>query len=96
MSSTTLQFPDTTAPLVKGALERELNLLKVNIENTERKVQDADVLHGREASELYRMFLQGEMGDSRGIMIWVSEYEALVELRKEYRELEAVLSSWVQ
>ena len=53
-------------------------------------------MHGREASELYRMFLEGEMGDSRGIMIWVSEYEALVELRKEYRELEAVLSSWVQ
>ena len=87
VATTNLKVPVSTVPIVHTALERELTILKININNTMDKLKSYEKKHGISSRKFYQKFNNGKMGDSEEIMLWVSEYEALLEIKKEYGDL---------
>jgi hypothetical protein len=90
----TLKIPSETAPIVQNALERELGILKMSMDNTEKKLKYLENRYKMDSKQFYERFDRGEMGDSQEIMLWAAEYEALQRVKEEYQRLQNVLHGW--
>ena len=93
-STTTIKIPASSARLLHSALERELEIIRINIDNTKSKLREFEKKHQLKSEDFYKKFNEGTMGDSEEIMLWASEYAALLEIQKEYGDLKKVLASW--
>ena len=87
----TLKIPSETINVVQHALERELSILEMTINNTEKKLKTFEKNYKMDSKQFYKLFNNGEMGDSKEIMQWVAEYEALQAIKKEYQQLQKAL-----
>ncbi|MCK4662426.1 MAG: hypothetical protein KAT68_06155 [Bacteroidales bacterium] len=93
-ATTTFKMPTSTAPIIYNALKRELEILKININNTIEKLKIFENKHNISSKKFYQKFSDGQMGDSQDIMLWASEFEALSEITTEYKEIKKILDSW--
>ncbi len=73
--------------LIQVALEHELRILKVGIEKTTQKLQGLEQQFGVESQQFYREFQAGNRGDDIEYIKWAGEYETLLQLQQDYREL---------
>lgn len=89
----TLTIPSETLPLLRHAVERELNILKISIKNTEGRLKRFEKKYDMDSKQFYERFSAGEMGDDHETMLWAAEYEAFQHIKKELRKLRKVLQS---
>ena len=73
--------------LIQAALEHELRILQVGIEKTTQKLNQLEQQFGKESRQFYREYQAGNMGDDIEYIKWAGEYETLLQLQQDYREL---------
>jgi len=93
-TTTTLKIPNSSVRIIHSALERELQILQINMDNTVNKLKKFEKKYNLSSAEFFQKYNEGDMGDSEDIMLWASEYSALLEIRKEHGDLKKVLASW--
>ncbi len=90
----TLKIPSETIPILQNALERELGILKISMDNTEKKLKYLENRYNMDSKQFYERFDKGETGDSQEIMLWAAEYEALQRVKEEHQRLQKILQLW--
>lgn len=71
-----------------------MKIIRINIDNTKNRLREFEEKHQLKSEDFYKKFNKGKMGDSEEIMLYASEYAALLEIQKEYGDLRKVLASW--
>ena len=90
----TLKIPSETIPILQNALERELGILKISMDNTEKKLKYLENRYNMDSKQFYERFDKGETGDSQEIMLWAAEYEAFQRVKEEHQRLQKILQLW--
>lgn len=82
--------PSQVRPLIQAAVDHEVRVLKMGLEKTKGNLQKFEERFGMESQKFYQEFQAGELGDSMDYIKWAGEYETLLELQKDYAEIEEI------
>lgn len=73
--------------LLQTAVEHELRLLHIGIARTQQQLQRFEQSFQRQTPDFYQEFQSGRLGDDVEYLKWAGEYETLLQLQADYREL---------
>ena len=80
-------------PLIETALNHELRLVEAAIRQTQRRLQDFEVLHGMKSAEFVQRYENDEFFETLEYADWIGEYRLLSRLQEKadtYREIKVV------
>lgn len=73
--------------LVSAAIENEARILKIGIEKTKRNLVELEKKFKMDTASFYEKFSTGKMGDDSEFIRWAGEYETLLRLEKDNKEV---------
>ncbi len=94
MPTTTIEVPDSSIALIYHALEREQAIMRVSLNNTQRKLDAFERKYEMSSDEFIGKFERGEAGDAQDAMLWAAEYESLTTLKAQLDEIRGLLATW--
>lgn len=75
-------------PLLESAIQTELRMIGLGIEQTQQKVDDFERQHEMLSSEFEMLFDSGEIGETLDLIEWSGEIETLRRLQAKYQTLQ--------
>lgn len=73
--------------LIISALEREKQLLDLELRNITEKLSEFEVQYNIISDIFYEKYQNGEMGDNEDVMKWAGEYQLIKRLQNRFTRI---------
>ena len=74
--------------LVSAAIKNEIKVLEIGIKKTKRNIEQFEKQHEMDTESFYKRYTAGLMGDDAQYIRWAGEYETLLKLESDLKEID--------